>query len=259
MYKKYFPVFVSQSRGRSEREKTTVRATSLSEPTLQTTHRSFHYLHSVSNSLSSHRLAAVGSDSAPFAASAPFRAQIARRTAIMFPALKGHTVSQVTFTLIELLVVKIYQMYLSSLIFTGLSREGFGGEKAAREAASLPVPTNHQTPHWPIIAAQQSLRSASGEVEQKREWVFPQKSGKSRSRFCGSFSPHRSTAAESDSAPYAAPTPCRTPGGVGGGGHALCLPRPGNEKSGIYADRAPRGYCLLNIRFNMQILYHDLE
>ena len=94
----------------------------------------------------------------------------------------------------------------------GRTREGFGGEKAAGKAASLPVPTTHRTPHRPSIAVQQSLRSASGEVEQKREWVFPQKSGKSRSRFCGSFSPHRPTAAESDSDPYAAPAPCRTQG-----------------------------------------------
>ncbi|WP_294481194.1 DUF1559 domain-containing protein [uncultured Victivallis sp.] len=94
----------------------------------------------------------------------------------------------------------------------GSRREGFGGEKAARKSASLPVPTNHQTSHRPIIAPQQILRSASGEVEQKREEIFPQKSGKSRSRFCGSFSPRRPTAAESDSDPYAAPAPCRTPG-----------------------------------------------
>ena len=94
----------------------------------------------------------------------------------------------------------------------GSIREGVGGEKAAHKSASLPVPNNHQTPHRPVIAPQQSLRSASGEVEQKREWVFPQKSGKSRSRFCGSFSPCRPTAAESDSDPYAAPAPCRTQG-----------------------------------------------
>ena len=94
----------------------------------------------------------------------------------------------------------------------GRTREGFGGEKAAGKAASLPVPTTHRTPHRPSIAVQQSLRSASGEVEQKREWVFPQKSGKSRSRFCGSLSPCRPTAAESGSDPYAAPAPCRTQG-----------------------------------------------
>ena len=71
----------------------------------------------------------------------------------------------------------------------GSTREGFGGEKAARKSASLPVPAIHQPSHRLITAAQQSLRSASG-----------------------SFSPHRPTAAESDSDPYAAPAPCRTPG-----------------------------------------------
>ena len=116
------------------------------------------------------------------------------------------------FTLTELLVEKACQIYHSTLVCTGQSREGFGGEKAAMAAASLPVPNNHQTPHRPVIAPQQSLRSASGEVEQKREWVFPQKSGKSRSRFGGSFPSCRPTAAESVTAPYAAPAPCRTPG-----------------------------------------------
>ena len=94
----------------------------------------------------------------------------------------------------------------------GITREGFGGEKAARKSASLPVPTNHQTTNRSIIAAQQSLRSASGEVEQKRKAIFPQKSGKIASCFCGSFSPCRPTAAESGSDPYAAPAPCRTQG-----------------------------------------------
>ena len=111
------------------------------------------------------------------------------------------------FTLIALLVLKTRQICHPSLTCTRQSREEFGGEKA-----SFSVPNPHQTPHRPVIAPQQSLRSASGEVEQKREWVFPQKSGKSRSCFCGSFSPHRPTAAESVTAPYAAPAPCRTPG-----------------------------------------------
>ena len=94
------------------------------------------------------------------------------------------------FTLTELLVEKACQIYYhSTLVCTGQSREGFGGEKAARKSASLPVPTNHQTTNRPIIAAQRSLRSASG-----------------------SFSLCRPTAAESDSDPYAAPAPCRTPG-----------------------------------------------
>ena len=117
-----------------------------------------------------------------------------------------------TFTLIELLVMKTYQVHHSPLTCTRQSREGFGGEKAARKSASLPVPTLHQTTNRPIIAAQQSLRSASGEVEQKREAIFPQKSGKIASCFCGSFSSCRPTAATSDSAPYPAPAPCRTQG-----------------------------------------------
>ena len=93
------------------------------------------------------------------------------------------------FTLTELLVEKACQIYHSTLVCTGQSREGFGGEKAAMAAASLPVPTINQTTNQPIIAPQQSLRSASG-----------------------SFPSRRSTAAESGTAPYAAPAPCRTPG-----------------------------------------------
>ena len=114
--------------------------------------------------------------------------------------------------MIEFLVVKSCHIHHSSPACARQSKAGFGGEKAARKSASLPVPTIHQTLHRPIIAAQQSLRSASGEVEQKRGWVFPQKSGKSRSRFCGSYSSCRPTAAESDSDPYTAPAPCRTQG-----------------------------------------------
>ena len=128
------------------------------------------------------------------------------------PAFRGSATVKAAFTLIELFVVKTCQINHSSLVCTRQSREGVGGEKAAGKAASLPVPNNHQTPHRPVIAPQQSLRSASGEVEQKREWVFPQKSGKSRSRFGGSFPSRRPTAATSGTAPYPAPAPCRTQG-----------------------------------------------
>ena len=92
-------------------------------------------------------------------------------------------------TWIEFLMVETCQIYHSSLVCTRQSREGFGGEKAAGKAASLPVPNDHQTPHRSVIAPQQSLRSASG-----------------------SFSSRRPTLAESGSAPYAAPAPCRTQG-----------------------------------------------
>ncbi len=94
------------------------------------------------------------------------------------------------FTLIELLlVVKACQIRKGCRISAPQTREGIGGEKAAGEAASLPVLNNHPTPHRPVIVPQQSLRSASG-----------------------SFSSCRPTAAESGSDPYAAPAPCRTPG-----------------------------------------------
>ena len=94
------------------------------------------------------------------------------------------------FTLIELLlVVKACQIRKGYRISAPQTREGIGGEKAARKSASLPVPTIPQTTNRPVIVPQQSLRSASG-----------------------SFSPHRPTAAESGSDPYAAPAPCRTPG-----------------------------------------------
>ena len=93
-----------------------------------------------------------------------------------------------------------------------VQERGSGEEKAARKSASLPGPNNPQTPHQPSIAPLLSLRSASGEVEQKHEAIFPLFCGKIASCFCGSFSSRRPTAAESDSAPYAAPAPCRTQG-----------------------------------------------
>ena len=153
---------------------------------------------------------------------------------------------RLNFTLIELLVVKTCQIYHSSLVCTGLSREGFGGEKAAGKAASLPVPNNHQTIiHQPITAPQQSFRSASGEVEQKREEIFPQKSGKSRSRCCvlRLFLLVPADRSRVRLRPVCGTGTLPDAGGAGGGGHAPCLPRPGNEKSGIYAYRAPRGDC----------------
>ena len=46
------------------------------------------------------------------------------------------------FTMIEFLVIKTCQIY-NLFPYTALrKREGFGGEKAAGSAASLPVPTN---------------------------------------------------------------------------------------------------------------------
>ena len=97
-----------------------------------------------------------------------------------------------------------------SLVSALRKREGFGGEKAATSAASLPVPTN---PNISLISRKLSRFcqcSASGKSEQKREVVFPQKSGKTTSRFCGSFFRRRSTASLHCTTPYPAPAPCRS-------------------------------------------------
>ena len=94
-------------------------------------------------------------------------------------------------------------------------REGFGGEKAATSAASLPVPNNLSIS---LISSKLSrLRqcSASGKPEQKREVVFPQKSGKTTSRYCGSSFPAGRPLLRLSTVPYPAPAPCRSQGARG--------------------------------------------
>ena len=115
------------------------------------------------------------------------------------------------FTLIELLVNTTCKIYNQSTAAALRKREGFGGEKAATCAASLPVPTN---PNISLISRKLSRLcqcSASGKSEQKREVAFPQKSGKTTSRYCGSsFSAERPLLRLS-TVPYPAPAPCRPP------------------------------------------------
>ncbi len=91
-------------------------------------------------------------------------------------------------------------------------REGGGGEKAAICAASLPVPDFPNLLHISGKLSRLCQCSASGKSEQKREVVFPQKSGKTTSRYCGSSSLRRPTASLHCTALYAAPAPCRTQG-----------------------------------------------
>ena len=94
-------------------------------------------------------------------------------------------------------------------------REGFGGEKAATSAASLPVPNNLSIS---LISSKLSrLRqcSASGKPEQKREVAFPQKSGKTTSRYCGSSFPAGRPLLRLSTVPYPAPAPCRSQGARG--------------------------------------------
>ena len=94
-------------------------------------------------------------------------------------------------------------------------REGFGGEKVATCAASLPVPSNLNISL--ILCKLSRLRqcSASGKSEQKREIIFPQKSGKMISRYCESSSPAERPRPRLSTVPYLAPAPCRTQGARG--------------------------------------------
>ena len=114
------------------------------------------------------------------------------------------------FTLIELLVNitrKIYNQFPYAAL---RKREGFGEEKAVTSTASLPVPTN---PNISLVSRKLSrLRqcSASGKSEQKREVAFPQKSGKTTSRYCGSSFPAGRPRLRLSTVPYAAPAPCRS-------------------------------------------------
>ena len=94
-------------------------------------------------------------------------------------------------------------------------REGFGGEKAATSAASLPVPNLPNLLHTSGKLSRLCQCSASGKSEQKREVVFPQKSGKTTSRYCGSSFPAGRTRHRLSTVSYPAPAPCRTQGARG--------------------------------------------
>ena len=120
-----------------------------------------------------------------------------------------------SFTLIELLVNITCKIYNQATDAALRKREGFGGEKAAVRAASLPVPN---FPDISLIFGKLSRLcqcSASGKSEQKREVVFPQKSGKTTSRYCGSSFPAGRPRSRLSTVPYPAPAPCRTQGARG--------------------------------------------
>ena len=119
------------------------------------------------------------------------------------------------FTLLELLVNIIYKICNRSPYAALREREGFGGEKAATCAASLPVPNFLNFSHIPRKLSRLGQCSASGKSEQKHEVVFPQKSGKTTSRYCGSSFPADRTRHRLSTVPYPAPAPCRTQGGRG--------------------------------------------
>ena len=114
------------------------------------------------------------------------------------------------FTLIELLMNTTCKIYNQSTDPALRKREGFGGEKAATCAASLPVPTNLNLSDTPGKLSRLSQCSASGKPEQKREVAFPQKSGKTTSRYCGSSFPAGRPRLRLSAVPYPAPAPCRS-------------------------------------------------
>ena len=117
--------------------------------------------------------------------------------------------------LVELLVIKTCQIY-NLFPYTALrKREGFGGEKAATCAVFLPVPNNLNLSHTSGKLSRLCQCSASGKSEQKREIIFPQKSGKMISRYCESSFPADRTRLRLSTVPYPAPAPCRTQGARG--------------------------------------------
>ena len=91
-------------------------------------------------------------------------------------------------------------------------REGFGGEKAATCVASLPVPNLSNIFLTSCKLSRLRQCSASGKSEQKREVVFPQKSGKTTSRYCESSSSAERPLLRLSTVPYPAPASCRTQG-----------------------------------------------
>ena len=119
------------------------------------------------------------------------------------------------FTLIELLVNTTCKIYNQSTAAALRKREGFGGEKAAICAASLPVPNLLNISLTFCKLSRLCQCSASGKSEQKREVVFPQKSGKTTSRYCESSSHRQPTVSLHCTVPYPAPAPCRTQGARG--------------------------------------------
>ena len=119
------------------------------------------------------------------------------------------------FTLIGLLVNIVCKGCDLSIYSALREREGFGGEKAATCAASLPVPINLNLSHTSGKLSRLRQCSASGKLEQKREIIFPQKSGKMISRYCESSFPAGRTRPRLSTVPYPAPAPCRTQGARG--------------------------------------------
>ena len=109
------------------------------------------------------------------------------------------------FTLIELLMNITCKVCNLSTYPALREREGRGGESSSLPAST--VLNDSQAFHK---LSNFRTCSASGKSEQKREVVFPQKSGKTTSRYCGSSFPADRPRPRLLTVPYPAPAPCRS-------------------------------------------------
>ena len=136
---------------------------------------------------------------------APCRTQGARHEADALPASRLHRPAGMKFTLIELLV-NIACKGCDLSIYPALrEREGRGGESSSLPASTVLNYSQafHKLSNFRIC-------SASGKPEQKREVAFPQKSGKTTSRYCGSSFPAGRPRLRLSTVPNPAPAPCRS-------------------------------------------------
>ena len=144
------------------------------------------------------------------------------------------------FTLIELLVNITYKICNRSPYAALREREGFGGEKAATCAASFPVPNDLNLSHTLRKLSRLCQCSASGKSEQKREVAFPQKSGKTTSRYCESSFPAGRPRLRLSTVPHPAPAPCRSWSSGESAGRS--------DRSEILRRRLPRcGFTLIEL------------
>ena len=130
------------------------------------------------------------------------------------------------FTLIELPVIKTCQIYNLFPYTARRKREGFGGEKAATCAASLPVPTNLNISFILRKPSRLCQCSASGNFTLLRIFFL-----------------RRATAAPPVDRPVPGTGTLPDAGGAARGGHAPRIPPFKADHRKIYAYRAARSDC----------------
>ena len=135
-------------------------------------------------------------------------------------------------TLLMNIICKIYNQSPYDAL---RKREGRGGESSSLPAST--VLNDSQAFHK---LSNFRTCSASGKSEQKREVVFPQKSGKTTSRYCGSSFPAGRPLLRLSTVPYPAPAPCRSWSSGESAGRS--------DRSEILRRRLPRyGFTLIEL------------